>query len=465
MTNLPKIKTKYGEGIGVEIFIQAPDISGNESTFLSADEAAGQTELSVVSGKNFPVDYVLIGNFGEEQAEIVLVSSQSDTVLNVGTTSFAHPRGTKVTHIPYNQIVVERQAAGAGAFSALTAVAIRADSTQTYIQRATDASTDVYKYRFYNFTADKSSAYSDTATASGYADNSVHSIKRRALQDMGEQISDAITDQFLNDSLWEARRELDQDPRVVRWSFRVKMDEDIGNIIPGTYTLALPSDLRDPTSNKNLLSLRVGRDNAPLDYQPKTEFNKNYLDVAHTTLNGAVLAADTSIVLTSSGDFDESGNIYVAAASVAGTIDTVAYTANTESTNTISGVTGIATGGHATGTDVWQGLSFGLPRNYTVDADSGVIKFDVPFADDYAGENVWCDYYSEIPAYDSDGDTLDEPETDLFVHFLRWKIELKKSNGKLKPTESGNYLLWTKGKDDLIKKEYTGQRLEFVPDA
>ena len=50
---LPKIRTKYGEGIGIELFIQFPDISENEKTFLSADEAVGQTTLSVISGRIF----------------------------------------------------------------------------------------------------------------------------------------------------------------------------------------------------------------------------------------------------------------------------------------------------------------------------------------------------------------------------------------------------------------------------
>src|SRR3990167_6408983 len=97
---IPKIKVKYGEGIGIEIFLQFPDISQNEKTFLSADEAVGQTALSVVSGRNFSAnDYVLTGENGDEQAEIRLVSSQSDAALNTDALLFAHPRGTKIQFI------------------------------------------------------------------------------------------------------------------------------------------------------------------------------------------------------------------------------------------------------------------------------------------------------------------------------------------------------------------------------
>jgi Na+(H+)/acetate symporter ActP len=65
-----------------------------------------------------------------------------------------------------------------------------------------------------------------------------------------------------------------------------------------------------------------------------------------------VTDADITIVLTESGDFDAEGDIYVASPSISGTIDTIAYTGNTLSTNTLTGVTGIATGGHASGTQV-----------------------------------------------------------------------------------------------------------------
>jgi hypothetical protein len=110
--------------------------------------------------------------------------------------------------------------------------------------------------------------------------------------------------------------------------------------------------LKYPYSNKNILGLRIGKGGDKVEYVDAGEFWAKYYNIAQTTLDGAVLATDTSIVLTDSGDFDESGNIYVAAATVAGTIDTIAYTANSEATNTISGVTGIATGGHADGTQV-----------------------------------------------------------------------------------------------------------------
>lgn len=449
--------------MGVDVLIYFPDLTDNELTFLSADETSGQTTLSVDSGRNFVAnDYVVIGE--GEFAEIRKLSSQSDTTITTDTTLYAHSRGTKVQFIPYNQIVVSRSTDGV-TYTALSAVDINPQNLYTVIHRTTDVSTDYYKARFYNSTLGVTgySDYSDVVTATGYADNTVWAIKDRALRELGEQKSELITDQFLNESLWEGRRELDQDPRVNRWSWRNKIDENIGSIVSGTYTFALPTNLRDPESNKNISSIRIGKENTPLDYQDTIRFNQNYLDVAHTTLNGAVLTADTSIILTDSGDFDESGSIYVASQAIGETVDVIAYTANTETTNTISGVTGIRTAGHATGTDVWQDVSFGKPTAYTVDGDSGVIKFDVPFKDDLAGENIYMDYYSTMTAYDSDADLLDEPSTDLFVNYLKWKIKSKQSGGKLMPTQDPDFILWERGKETIITKEYLGRTIRLIP--
>lgn len=464
MTNLPKIRTQYGEGIGIELFIEFPDISQNEKTFFDADEAAAQTGLSA-NGVNFAVDqYVVLGQPGAEKTEIVKLhasTAPTSSTITTGATVFAHNRGDRITFIPYNQIIVERSTDAGVNFTPLSAVDIRPDSRETYIQRTGDASTDVYRARFYNSTSTLYSAYSDQATASGYADNTVHAIKMRALDDLGETKNALITDKFLNQSLWTARRELDEDPRVLRWSFRQKFNQDIGNIIPGSWRVAVPTDLRDPNTYKNIQDLRIGRDGQSLKYIDVNTFFDYYQDIGHSTLASSITGVSVSLTLTSTGDFDESGVVYIAASSVSETLDAVTYTANTESSATLSGVTGIADS-KSSGIDVWQNATFGLPRFYTI--FQGYIYFDVPFADEYAGENIFMDYYGEIVAYNSDADVLDEPEVDLFVAYLRFKIKYKKSNGMMEnPKADIDYIAWQQGKDAIITKEITGQTIRFIP--
>jgi hypothetical protein len=294
--------------------------------------------------------------------------------------------------------------------------------------------------------------------ATGYGDNTVYAIKDRALSELGEVIGGKITDDFLNKALWTARRKVDD--LQTKWKFRTKFNQDVGNIIPGRWSLSAPTDLRDPNTNANILALRIGREGRPLDYQDINRFNQNYRNVAHSTLSGAILAAATSITLTSSGDFDESGSLYIAAEDITEENDILEYTANTESTNTLSGVTsGIA---HATGRDVWQNVTFGTPTAYTI--HDGTIYFDVPFDDDLAGENIFMDYYSTLLVYDSDSDILDEPQVDLFVSYLKWRIKDLKANGTLKKNEDSDYQDWKDGQLSLIEDNILGQDLQLIPD-
>jgi hypothetical protein len=189
---------------------------------------------------------------------------------------------------------------------------------------------------------------------------------------------------------------------------------------------------------------------------------RSYRNAAHSTLTDAVTSASTTIVLGSSGDFDESGTVYIAAESIAGTNDEADYTANTETTMTLSGVTDI-TDSHDAGRDVWQNVTFGEPTALTI--VDGYIYFNCPFDDDLAGENIWLDYYSTMSAVNSDADTLDEPEYDMYVSWLKWKIKYFKSGGTAKQSEDSDYQEWSNRKTDLISKEMLGQGVYMIPDV
>ena len=449
------------------IYVQGKNLTPEKkNTFLTTDISSGSSTLTVQSIVGFAIDQVLcIGEIGEENTEIVhthaATAPTGTTVTLSANLTFSHNRGTKVYIIDYDQIEISWSATIAGAKTVLTTLAIQADQDETIYKDSVETS-GYYFSRFVNSipTPDTYSEYSDPYAYGGLADNTVWAIKDRALNDLGETLDDDLTDKWLNTVLWEGRRELDNDKAVGKWSFRIKRNANIGSIIPGTYTLDLPTDLRKPTTADNILSLRI-RDQG-LDYQDINTFNNNYYNVKHSTLNGTVLFGATSITLTDSGDFDESGNISVSGDSVDDTIDTVAYTANTETTNVLSGVTGVQAGGHATLKDVWQNVNFGLPTAFTVNGENKKLQFDIPFADTYAGENIYMDYYTALPAYDSDSDVLDEPEYDMFVSWLKWKIKQKVTGGKLKQSEDADYAEWLKQKDNLIAKEKLGQDIYFT---
>ena len=462
---LPKIRAKYGEGIGVELFFTFPATQDNPDTYLDADSAIGVSTLTA-NGNDFSANqYAVIGQPGNEKSEIFQVSSAGTTSITInGTLSFAHNRGDIVRFIPYNQLTPERSTDGGTTFSALSAISIRPDASETYLQRPTDASTDVYRFRFYNSTSTNYSAYSANATATGYADNTVWSVKRRALDQMGEVLTDLISDQFLNDALMEGRRIADQNPALLRWSFRTKFGAVIGQMLAGQWTIAAPTDLRDRNSYKNILSLRFGSQNRPVVYQDRRRFNQNYLNVVHTTVATAYTAGGLSLVLSSTHDLDAAGAVTVANNAVGDGLTVVTYSANNKNTNTLT-ITAAARN-IAAGTDIWQRAIVGtssVPSAYTI--DNGNIYFDVLVGTQWDGQDLKGDYYKAIPVISSDADTFDEPFYDLYVPWLKWKIKYKKANGKIDRDGDTDYKDWITGLGELIGQEVPGQMVNFVPDV
>lgn len=431
-------------------------------SFLSADVSSASGSITVESIIGFATDkIILIGNIGSNKSEIILTSGapSGDTVTLASNTVEAHSRGDRVTILDYNQIEVSWEASTTpDSDDILTTMDVQAGLLQSIYNDSTKT-TGYYFTRYKDSINTTYSDYSDPIPYVGYAVNTVFAIKERAMNDLGEELDDKlITNDYLNDSLWEARRELDNDKRVLRWSFRQKFNQDIGTITPGTWKVAVPTDLRDPNTPKNILSLRIGRNGRKLEYQDMTRFNQNYVNSAHTTLDGAITTTDVTITLTDSGDFDESGTLSVSAS----TIDSISYTSNAESTGIVSGVTGIVAAGHADGTDVWQEITFGLPSAYTI--HSGYIYFNLPFEDDLMSENIYADYFGKLVEYNSDGDELDEPETDMFVSWLKWKIKYKLKNGDIDKTKDTDYQDWMIRKDNLISKETMFQEIQLIPD-
>ena len=98
-----------------------------------------------------------------------------------------------IRFIPFNQIVPSWSATVGGSYSALSALVIRADSTESYLNQTADPSTYWYKYQFFNSTSGLYSAYSDTVSGTGFADNTIGSVKQRALDQLGEKLSTLIT--------------------------------------------------------------------------------------------------------------------------------------------------------------------------------------------------------------------------------------------------------------------------------
>ncbi|MES2216677.1 MAG: hypothetical protein V4481_05290 [Patescibacteria group bacterium] len=468
MSKLPTLRTRYGENIGVEILCAFPELQDDQRTFLDADASAGDSTLTA-NGINFSVgQYIMIGQPGALKTEIIRIhasTTPTSTLITLASAlKFPHNRGDVVRFIPYNAIWIDVSTDGGSTYSFLATTTIRADSTDTYYQNAAGSSTDYYRIKFENSSDTTFSSYSDGIPATGYADNTIGSVKRRALRELGEEVGDLFKDSDLNDWLQQGRRQMDQMPQVYRFTFRTKFNTIIGQCISGNWTVSAPTDLRDRNTFKNILGIKFGRQNRPCVYQDRVRFNQNYLNVAQSTLNGVVAGGATTITLTSSHDFDDSGSVVVASPSVGGSRVTLTYTANNRSTNVLSGVSGVpAIAGFITGLNVWQNANFfGLPTAYTIDA--GLIQFDVPFYDQLDGRNIVMDYYSTVPAITTDSQTFDEPFYDEYVSWLKWKIKYKKANGKINRDTDTDYKDWMEGVAKVIAQETNGQQISMIPD-
>ena len=469
-TLLPKFRTKYGEDIGIQLFFSFPELHQNEKAYLDADGNSGETSLSA-DGVNFSVgQFVVIGTPGQEKTEIIQLSTTVAPTATLFTFAtplvFSHNRGDLIRFIPANQIVAERSTDAGTNFSALTAINIRADATETYYNRPTDALTDVYRFRFFNSYSGGYSSYSDNSVATGYGDNTIWATKNRALSQLGEQRTSLITDQFLNDSIMEARRICDQNPATLRWTFRTQFGVILGQLLAGQWKITAPTDLRDRNTFKNILSLRYGAQNRALTYQDRRRFNMNYLNVVHATIASDVLLGATSVTLSSTHDLDSPrGAITIANETAGASLVVISYTGNNKATNTLTGCTGV-TRNITAGVDAWQRAVLGpssLPSAFTI--DNGYIYFDVPVGTQWDGQDLKGDYYKAIPVIDSDADTYDEPFYDMYVSYLKYKIKYLKANGKIDRDSDPDYKDWIAGVGALIGQETSGQMINFCPDV
>ena len=458
----------------LQLKVNNQDLTANsDKTYLATDSAISDSTISVQSIKLFGINQILvIGQIGQEGTEIVKTHASTTpsgtTVTLASALTETHSRGTPVYVILFDQYELSNAGSLTGTKNLLTTalgsglLAIDPEQYDT-LYNETEYTSGGYFIRRKNSISGNFSSYSDYIPYTGLGDNTIGAVKNRALRAMGETLSDLISDQDMNDWLYEARRTIDQDPRVFRWTFRQKFDTVIGQCISGAWTVSAPTDLRDRNTYKNILGLRFGRQNRPCIYQDRVRFQQNYLNVAHSTLNGAVSFGATSITLTSTHDFDDSGSISIAGKAV-GTLHTICtYTTNNRTTGVLGGVAGVPVAGYLTGLDVWQNANFmGLPTAYTI--DSGLISFDVPFYDSLDGRNIIMDYYAALPVITTDSQTFDEPFYDMFVSYLRYKIAYKKANGKIDRNSNPDWMDWNEGVGRVIAQEVGGQKIHFVPD-
>ena len=438
-------------------------------TFLTGDVVAGAASVGVQSTIGFHSlstssgQVILIGELGQERSEILRTEKDTaPTGTGIGLEDvlrFDHPQDTKIYIIDWNRFEVQHATTVTGTKTTLMAYPefLQADQLES-IYRDTSKTSGYYFIRFNETIGSTNSDFSDAIPYAGFGDNTVHAIKQKALNDLNEELDDKlITDEYLNKCLWEARREYHQAPG--KRPFRRRYNYDIGNALTGSFRIELPSDVEKPFTAENVYGVRIGTERN-MDYYGKKEWDFDWRNIPRSYLDHAYTrGTSTSIWLANGRDFSGSPTIMVEGMNIG-------CTRITGEQNSFTITSHGSYPSASIGSDAYENVSWGLPTKFTVWVDIGgsaYVYFNRPISTTYINQNIYADYYRTVVDFDSDADVLDEPDPDIFVPYLRYKIRNKKANGTLPLTDS-DYQEWLLRKGNALNKEYLGVEVNFIPD-
>lgn len=485
----PNLKVQdFGASLKI-LYIDNTDlIRDKRSTYLTEDVVFNATTMRVQSIIGFESldtssgQIICIGNIGQERTEILRTSQDtalSNTYKQVALRDnllFDHSQDTPVFIIDFNRVDFQYAASATGTRVTLSAypLYIQPDNRFTLFRDTTEPagrltgnpSTAFYSARFNDTIGARNSDFSDFVYGTGYDENTVFSIKKRAIEELGEEIDGkVITHEFLNQSLWQARREYHQSPG--KRPFRRVFNVDIGDVLTGSYRINLPVDVERPHTAENVYGIRIGA-NANMTYYDKKDFDFDYRDKPHSTLaHPYTYATSTSIWIANGRDFGGSAVLNFEGLSVGVTQYTGSLTGESLY-NSLRIYSHPSSGGYnaSAGSDVFENISLGLPDKFAVWADPGgsaYIYFNRPFDTAYANQNIFSDYYRTLLGFDSNGDILDEPKYDMYVDFLKAKIKHRRNKGATDITQDSDFKLWIFKKDTALANEYLGTEIRITP--
>lgn len=436
-------------------------------TYLTSAVVATNTALTVKNNAGFsntdPQDLVLFEGFNNELAEIKRVNGviTAGTALTVQALTYGHGVGVPLYKVLFDQFEVRGSNTDAATAASTNGTIVQFNSSNTTPINLTGEYTDFiitgttfsyYGVRFYNSLATTTyySAFSDGIAATDYEPNTIGFVRRNALASLNDIIDEKL---FTTDWIYDQIYHVEQDvaKELKRWSWLENFDVDLGNLSTGDRSMSLPTDIEDNKTNKSIYGIRVANGES-LEYITPRQYEEIMNGVAWTTLATTAAVGATTMVLTDSRDFADSGTI-----NIVGT--NYSYTGNTRSTNTLTGFTALSTE-ITSGVNIWQNVTFGEPLRYTI--KEGVIYWDTPPSSSFNGRNVWIDYYQKVTRKNSDGDELTVNDPNLVQAGLEMMLKKRKNRGELSLTDEAvqQYELL---KAKLVKNEESGKLLRLVP--
>lgn len=402
---------------------------GQETTRLIADIASGSSTLTVDNISGFSIGkYILIGNFGEPNSEIIRIHTATaptgSTITLNANTVFDHYSDTPVTMVQYDQVEYSKATTLAGAKTVLNtaaAINISADRIENgYVPITGDALTDaVYVFcRFKNSATTTYSDYSAGVLYSGHSYLSLHEILRKACADASVEIGGQYSqeDALLNDA-----NDAIEEIAKLDWIFELVKNDTSVSLTENENSYALTGLTYTPKYTGTAQGIkRIKLGSVPLRPLDQDQMDDELENTVKTTLAAIVNIGATSITLTDSYEFADSGTVSLGAF-------TATYTTNTKATGVLSGISAATfTSSVANGSSVWQGISPGLPTKYTILA--GNVVLNKPVDTDYVGYKLKFTYLKAMTRFTDFASVTEIPFTNEISRYVTAKIEQRKRN-------------------------------------
>lgn len=427
---------------------------------LSTDESSGDGSIQVYSISQFAVDQVLcIGELGNEGSEIIKThdaTAPSGTTVTLASNLVKdHPKDTPVFIIPFDQIEFSRAETETGSKTILGSVLDIDPEKKTMMYEDTVNTTGYYFTRYKNSISSNWSQYSDPVPYTGLVENTVGHAINTALDDLDTHTDEKLTFVMLIRWTNQMMRRVRGKKKV--WSNYQKFDENLGTASMGVRRFAIPTDIYDKNSNRSILNIRLG-DNDAMTYISRSEYVEGTEDSVYTEVATQAEIADTSLVLDDTSDLSTSGSVTVY---VSGTKYSIDYTANDKSTNTLTVANTEITAQLPVDYPVWQGVTETYPDRYSV-WDGYVYPWPM-ITSDYEGENFTIDYYTDIDTVDSDADVITSPRFDMLINWLKFKIRAFRENNGKENLKDPDYLQFEEILTDARRLEESGEVNVFRP--
>ena len=429
---------------------------------LKTAVAAGASTISVVSINKFATDKILlVGEFGSEKSEIVkthaATAPSGNTVTLATNLVHAHPFGTNVYLIDYDQYELSHSSTSDGAKTLLTTtlgsglIVVDPEKTET-LYADTQFLTGFYFVRKKETVGGTFSTYSDPIPLAGYPPNTVGFMLEKSLREIRTTLSPILTQADCLDFINEGIRLIQG--KQIRWPEHQKFDYVVGQVHRGQMAVTLPTDLYDNNTNKSILGFRLGV-GSNLQYISPTEFDDALSGVAKSNVRTEALVGATTIGIDNSYDFEDTGFVNVYINNVKHTFTYSGVTRDDETGGTAA-LTGIPASGEGSvtvvvpvGTTVWQHEKEGVPSVYTL--RNGVAEL-YPLPDDQNDNaNVYMDYFTVASIVDSDSDVIDFQRYDMVKDYLTWRIKMKVFNDGNLDVKDGYYFQFKEKLNDAIR--------------